>query len=268
MRRPSVREKHPDSLTCFGVGDGWSCSDRNHAAFRYHFGRTSILMDCGEPVDGRLKASGAGPETLDGIFISHLHADHVGGLFMLLQGLWLQGRRRDLPVYLPGNAIRPLRAMLKAMFLFDELFKFRLQFKPLKAGNPVTIHDVRVTPFRTTHLDGLRSRFRKKYPGDFAAHCFLLESGGRRTGHSADLGCPEDLDPLLEKPLDLLVCEIAHFSPSKIFRHLRGRRIQRVVFVHLGQVHWENLERTRRLAAKMLADIPHRFARDGDVINF
>ena len=152
------------------------------------------------------------------------------------------------------------------MFLFDELFKFRLQFARLKAGKPVMIRNVRVTPFRTTHLDRLRERFRKKYRGDFSAHCLLLESGGVRIGHSADLGRPEDLEPLLANPLDLLVCELAHFSPATIFRYLRGRAIRQVVFVHLSSPAWENPGQTRRLAVKLLPDIPHRFARDGEVI--
>jgi ribonuclease BN (tRNA processing enzyme) len=251
---------------CLGVGDGYSCADRNHAAFLYRFGRTSILVDCGEPVDRSLAAGGSSADTLDGIFLSHTHADHIGGLFMLLQGLWLSGRRRQLPLHLPGDAILPLRGMLRAMLLFDELFQFRLRFEPLKTGKAVRIMNVRVTPFRTTHLDNLRARFGKKYPGNFAAHCFLLESGGVRIGHSADLGRPEDLEPLLQRPLDLLVCELAHFSPAKIFRYLRGHRIGRVIFVHLGSRPWMNLERTRRLAKQLLPDIPHRFAEDGDVI--
>ncbi len=270
MTKPSSQlqtgRRRIGSVTCFGVGDGRSCPDRNHAAFLYRFGPTSILVDCGEPVDRNLIAGGYGPEVLDGIALSHLHADHVGGLFMLLQGLWLQGRRRALPVFLPGDAIRPLREMLKAMFLFDELFKFRLRFKSWQAGKPVAIRNVHVTPFRTTHLEGLRARFQKKYRGDFAAYCLLLESGGVRVGHSADLGRPEDLEPLLERPLDLLVCELAHFSPAKIFDYLRGRRIKQVVFVHLGRGLWENPGGIRRLAKRMLPDIPHRFAGDGEVI--
>src|ERR1051325_11930468 len=36
------------SLTCFGVGDGWPCADRKHAAFLYRFGHATILIDCGE----------------------------------------------------------------------------------------------------------------------------------------------------------------------------------------------------------------------------
>jgi len=254
------------SLTCLGVGDGWPCANRNHASFLYRFGKTAILLDCGEPMDGCFKASGLSYDTFDGIVISHLHADHMGGFFMLMQGCWLEGRRKDLPVYLPGGAIKPLRGMLNAAFLFDELLRFRTCFAPLKAGKPITVRDARVTPFPTTHLDGFRARFQKTYRSDFTAYCFLLQAGGIRVGHSADLGRPEDLEPLLQKPLDLLVCELAHFPLEEMFCYLRGHRIGRIVFIHLSRTCWENLARTRRLAAKILPDIPHTFARDGAVI--
>jgi Cft2 family RNA processing exonuclease len=256
------------SLTCFGVGDGLPCPDRNHAAFLYRFGATSILLDCGEPVDGTFKASGLSYDLPDAILLSHLHADHFGGFFMLLQGMWLEGRRKPLPVHLPPGAIQPVRALLNAACLHDRLLKFRLQLAPLAAGKPVALRQVRITPFRTTHLDGLRAALPKQSLRGLESYCFLLESGRRRIGHSADLGKPEDLDPLLEKPLDLLVCELAHFSPEEIFRYLQGRPVKRVVFVHLARDCWNNMDRIRCLAAKMLPDIPHAFPKDGAVIQF
>ena len=257
---------HKFSLTCFGVGDGWPCADRTHAAFLYRFGKAAILIDCGEPVSCSYKASGLDYDTIDRIFISHLHSDHIAGFFMLMQGFWLEQRQKDLPVHLPADGIKPLRQMLDAVFLFDELLAFRLLFEPLQAGEPVVTHNVRITPFRSSHLDSLRASFQQKYPQDFASYCFLLESDRLRIGHSADIGKPEDLAPLLEKPLDLLVCELAHFKPQDLFRYLNGRDIKRIVFMHVGRRYWDDLEETRLLAAKMLPDIPFSFAHDGEGI--
>ena len=253
-------------LKCFGVGDGWPCADRKHASFLYRFDRVSILVDCGEPVSGTLKASGLSYDAIDRIFISHLHFDHIGGFFMLMQGFWLEQRRKELPVSLPADGVKPFGQLLHAASLYDELLPFKLRFEPLRAGKPVMTGDVRVTPHRTTHLNRLRREFNKRYPQKFEAFCFLIESGGMRIGHSADLGRPEDLDPLLKKPLDLLVCELAHFKAEDLFRYLRGRDIKRVIFTHLARAYWENFKQTRRLAAKMLPDIPFVFARDDDDI--
>jgi ribonuclease BN (tRNA processing enzyme) len=253
------------SVTCLGVGDGWSCADRNHASFLYRLGGTSIVVDCGEPVDGGIKAGDLKHKDIDAIFLSHLHSDHVGGIFMLMQGSWLERRTRGLPIHLPGGAIQPLKGMLNTALLFPELLGFSLTFAPLKEGSAVSTGGVRVTPFATTHLNTLRARFAKKYPVDFSAFCFLIESGRYRIGHSADIGAPEDLEPLLSRPLDLLVCEMSHSQPENLFGYLKDRRIKKVVFVHLSRWQWDNLAKVRRLAARMLPGIPHGFARDGQI---
>lgn len=255
------------SVTCLGVGDGWPCADRRHASFLYRFGTVHVLVDCGEPVDGALRAMRLDPDAIDSILISHLHSDHIGGFFMLMQGFWLEGRTKELPVHLPGGAIRPVREMLRTVFIFDELLNFRPKFLPLKTGKHFSMREVQLTAFPTTHLEGFKSKFQKKYRMDFSAFSFLFQHGGLRIGHSADLGRPDDLDPLLERPLDLLVCELAHFAPEEMFFYLHGRQIKRVLFMHLARAYWEDLGRTKRLAAKMLPDIPHSFANDGTVIH-
>ncbi len=253
-------------LKCFGVGDGWPCADRKHSSFLYRFDRVSILMDCGEPISASLKANGISGDAIDHIFLSHLHFDHVGGFFMLMQGFWLEQRRKELPVSLPADGIKPFGQLLHAAALFDELLPFKLRFEALRAGKPAMTDAVKVTPYRSSHLDGLRRAFQKKHPQMYEAFCFLIEFGGMRIGHSADLGRPEDLEPLLKQPLDLLVCELAHFKVEDLLRYLRGRDIKRVVFTHLSRPYWENFKQTRRLAAKMLPDIPLLFARDDEDI--
>ena len=254
------------SLRCFGVGDGTASAGRNHSAYLYSFGGVSVLVDCGEPISRSFKASGLSYDLIDHIFVSHMHADHVGGLFMLLQGFWLEQRKKELHLHLPAASIQPLRQMLQAAFLFDELLPFRLSFSPLANAEPVVAQTVRVTPFFTTHLQTLRKTFQAKYPGDYAAYCFLLEAEGRRIGHSADLGSPRDLEPLLAQPLDLLVCEIAHFQPEELFGYLRGREIKHIAFTHVARYYWERLEETRRLATRLLPSTKFSFPQDDDIL--
>jgi ribonuclease BN (tRNA processing enzyme) len=254
------------ALKCFGVGDGWPCADRKHSSFLYRLGKTSLLVDCGETVSGGFKASGLNYDTLDRIFISHLHSDHIGGFFMLMQGFWLEQRQKELPVHMPAEGIKLFRQMLNAAFIFPELLQFKLRFEALRTAKAVTVGNVRVTPYPTTHLEQLRHAFQKRYPQDFQAFSFLIEAGKLRIGHSADLGAPEDLEPLLKKPLDVLVCELAHFHAEDLFLYLKGRAIKRIVFIHLGRPYWENLPKTRRLAKKMLGEIPCVFAHDGQEI--
>src|SRR5581483_8841017 len=162
------------SLKCFGVGDGWPCADRNHASFLYRFGKASILIDCGEPISRSYKSSGLSYDTIDRIFISHLHSDHLAGFFMLMQGFWLERRKKELPVCMPDAGIKPVTQLLKACLIFKELLKFRLRFEALRAGKAVVTGDVRVTPHRSSHLEGLQKVFQKKYPQRFEAFCFLI----------------------------------------------------------------------------------------------
>jgi len=264
------------SVHCLGVGDGTASTGRNHSAYLYSFDGTRILIDSGEPVSRSLKLAGLGADSIDALFISHLHSDHIGGLFMLLQGYWLDQRRKLLPIHMPKDGIEPVRQMLRTAYLFDEILPFRLKFETLRSKQPVEIQQdasdqrsgkpVRVTPFPTTHLDRARKAFQALHPGEYAAYSFLLESAGARIAHSADIGAPEDLDPLLSQPVDLLVCEVAHFEPADLFAYLRERPIKRLLLIHLARYYWEKFDEIRSAAEKELPSMNVSFARDGQVV--
>jgi ribonuclease Z len=255
------------SVKCFGVGDGVPNVDRNHSSYLYSLGDATVLVDCGEPVSRSLKATGLSYDAIDRLFISHLHSDHFGGFFMLLQSFWLERRRKDLVIHAPDDAVTPLQQMLHSAYLFEELLPFKLRFEPLRAGEPIKLGSALVTPSSTTHLDKLRQKFQTKYPGRYEAFCFLLETPGKRVVHSCDLGAPEDLGPLLAEPVDLLVCEVSHFEPQQLFDYLSRHRVKRLALVHIARWHWEQLDKVVAAARKMLPGVEVLVPRDQDELS-
>lgn len=261
-QRPGV------SLRCFGVGEGWPCHDRRHASFLYQIGTGSLLIDCGDGLSTAYKASGLSYHTIDKVFLSHMHSDHVGGFSLFVQGMWLEQRHRALPVHMPGGGVQAMKAWLEATLLPEELIGFPIHWDPLVPSVEVREGDVSVTPFPTKHLESLRRAFQEKHPAIcYEAFSFLVEAPGVRIAHTADIGDVADLDPLLTKPLDLLVCELSHVAPEALFSRLRGRAIKQIVFVHLAREFWADRAGTRRMIASQLGDIPFSIAEDGDVFS-
>lgn len=263
------------SLHCLGVGDGTASTGRNHSAYLYSFGETRVLVDCGEPVGRTLKMAGISPDAVDTLFLSHLHSDHIGGLLMLLQGWWLDNRRKALPIVMPRDGIEPIRTIIRTAYLFDEILPFKIIFEAIQGKQPIDLPvglpaspaPPRATLFPTTHLDRARKNFQAIHPGDYAAYSFLFEAEGKRVVHSADIGAPQDLEALLAKPVDLLVCEVAHFEPRELFEYLRGRPIRQVVLTHVTRYDWEEkMGELRRSAEKELAGMKVIFAADNQVV--
>lgn len=59
-------------------------------------------MDAGEGVQQQLIRYGVNPLKIRAVFISHLHGDHVFGLFPLISTLALYGRKTPLKVFAPA----------------------------------------------------------------------------------------------------------------------------------------------------------------------
>ena len=254
------------TLHALGTGDGWAGDSRGHSAFVYQLGGRTLLVDCGEPVSSRLRAAGIAPDDLDGILLTHLHCDHVGGFFMLMQGFWLEKRTRDLTVHMPAEGLEPVRRMLDAAFIFRALMPGELDFTPITANEPLQIGPVKITPYPTTHLETLREHFQEKYPQGFEAFSFILETEDTRIAHSGDIGGAADLEPLLAQPLDLFCCELAHVEPTELFGLLAGKPIGHVCFTHLSRQHRENLEALKAQADEALGEMAVTFLEDDQLV--
>lgn len=222
-----------DSIVFLGTADGHANARRNHAALLLRAGGKQILLDAGQSCSQTLKRLGIGFEELDAVVITHTHTDHVGGLPMLLQAMWLERRRRRLPIWLPQAAIRPLRAWLAACYLFPERLSFEVCWQAL--GQPMRIGNVRIYPVRNSHLDSTRVEFGKKYPRvGYESFSLRVQTPRARFAYSGDIGSVSDLEALCQQPLDLLITELAHVPAADVTALIRKCNLRRVVVSHVG----------------------------------
>ena len=85
-----------------------------------------FLVDAGEGVQQQMFRYGINPLRLRGVFISHLHGDHVFGLFPLLSTLGLYGRQTPLKVFAP----RPFGEILEChLRYFDSDLPYTVEWE-------------------------------------------------------------------------------------------------------------------------------------------
>ena len=145
-------------------------------------GSTRFLIDAGlraKELVERLSRIQVDPATLDAIFISHEHHDHIGGAGPL-------ARKFKIPIYISPRALNHTSSALQ-----------HLAHVPIAADLPMQLGSITVTPFSTPHdsVDPLG---------------FALRAGSCRVCILSDIGfLPESVRNRLRN-CDLLVIESNH----------------------------------------------------------
>lgn len=101
------------SITILGSSSAKPTADRHPSAQAVDIHEQYYLVDAGEGVQQQLIRYGINPLRLRAVFITHLHGDHVFGLFPLLSTLGLYGRRTPLRVFAPAPFGEMLACHLK-----------------------------------------------------------------------------------------------------------------------------------------------------------
>ena len=103
-------------MTLYLLGTGAAVSDphRTTTMLAVSDGTSTLAVDCGGDLVQRLLATGLDLGTLDALILTHEHPDHVGGFPLVMEKLWLAGRRRPLPVYGPRTALSQARRIFEA----------------------------------------------------------------------------------------------------------------------------------------------------------
>jgi len=138
-------------LTILGSSSALPTSGRYPSAHVLNAHERLFLIDCGEGTQMQLRKTKIRFAKINHIFISHLHGDHVFGLYGLLSTFSLMGRTSPIHLYAPENYDTILKSHLSD---FDINLSFEIDFIPLSGKNPVKILDEKyltVTSFPLKH---------------------------------------------------------------------------------------------------------------------
>jgi len=138
-------------LTILGSSSALPTSERFPSAHVLNVHERIYLIDCGEGTQMQMRKYRIRFGKLNHIFISHLHGDHIFGLYGLLSTFNLMGRTNPVHLYAPESYRNILASHLED---FDVSLGFEIDFIPLTGRDPVKIFEdkyLTVTSFPLEH---------------------------------------------------------------------------------------------------------------------
>ena len=147
-------------ITIIGSGDAFGSGGRFNTCFIIETQDKKILLDFGASSLVALKARGIDPNSIDGIFLSHLHGDHYGGLpFLLLDFQFLSRRERPFAISGPPTTRERLKAAMEAFFPRSSTSKWRfpLEVSEVTPDVPDRFLGLSVSTTEVVHFSGAPS---------------------------------------------------------------------------------------------------------------
>jgi ribonuclease BN (tRNA processing enzyme) len=202
-------------LTVVGCGDAFGSGGRLQTCYHVEAGPKRFLIDCGATAMIGLNRLEIDPNSIDTIFITHLHGDHFAGLvWWLIHAKHVAKRTSPLIVAGPPGIGARFVAAAEALFpgSTDAERPFDLRFVELQRAKTTEIAGVRVTPFEVSH------------PSAAPSYALRFEVGGKVLAFSGDT---EWVESLIDagKGADLFIMECYQFDGVPRF-HMSWKKIE------------------------------------------
>lgn len=280
-------------LIILGSGSAFATSDRHCTSIALLHQDRLYLVDCGEPCAALLFRAGVEALALRTLFVTHMHADHIGGLASLLSSITLPQRagkkfkswsitrddawyreslwfppggvtsaeRQKITIVMPQEGIEPILAYLSGVYLSPSRLPFDLVFEPVTLGTTYTDDALRVTAAPNAHLKSNAANAQLSVENPRVAlesYSYRVDVDGTSVVFSGDIASLSELDPLMDGAKTLIL-EAAHYEPDGIRDYINQWALERVILNHIHP----GLEARVQALVQQWADPRIQIAEDG-----
>ncbi|MBF0342406.1 MAG: MBL fold metallo-hydrolase [Magnetococcales bacterium] len=192
-------------IIILGSGTGVPSLQRHSPANWLGVAGRQYLIDCGSGTLLQLERAGLSFRDLDGAFITHVHADHIGDLTPMVHAMRLPGLKREKPFLLYGPPG------------FSEFFaRIVAPVAAPPTSFPFEIHDAPAS----WEMTGVSIRtLSTPHSERFASRAYRFEHQGRAVVFSGDTDDTPELAAFLTDA-DLAILECSTLDEAKVPGHL------------------------------------------------
>lgn len=220
-------------ITIVGSSHGVPEPNRQCCCMMIEVGANVYFVDMGGSGMGALRKRGIPVENVRGIFITHMHGDHINSLIEFVDLITWYFRKAKPIICLPmpeaANLIRQWTQLIPSER--EEDIEYR-------ETTPGVIYDdgtLKVTAIATKHC--------------LKSFAYLVEAEGQRVLFTGDLQRPGSDFPAVEGRIDLIICETAHFPATEYPPVLEGRDIGKICVSHYSDTFLESVMQFKRIMA-------------------
>lgn len=128
------------TLNVLGTASALPTTERYPSAQVLNVRGRLFMIDCGEAAQIQIRKAGLSFLKIEHICLSHIHGDHLFGLFGLLSTMAMLGRTAPINIYAPGN-FPPILEFFKANF--GEGILYDINYVALDMSEPTVIYENR-----------------------------------------------------------------------------------------------------------------------------
>ncbi len=210
----------------YGTSHGVPEPHRRCSSYILEIRGSRYLIDMGTNVIEELRRRGIPIETVRLAICTHPHGDHTDGIIQFADLVNWYFKKADPEILLPDER---LPAALKTWLTLNDNGKpprEDLRIGAFGAGVAYEDENLRLTAIPTQHCVN--------------SYAFLIEAEGKRLLFTGDLRHPTADFPQVafETELDLLVCELAHFSPDDCIPVFDKTKAKRILHSHIHENRW------------------------------